>query len=121
MDKNANKKRIKSGTGVILCLMLLTVIQVSIAEPEELILKAGTTSSFDPLNLHKYRPWNGINYLGFTHVGLVMYDEHLNILPCLAKDWKISEDGKSITFHLADNATWHDGMPVTAEECGLHP
>lgn len=116
MKKNTNKKRIESRTGVVLCLVLLTAIQVSIAEPEELTLKAGTTSQLDTLNIFTYRPWNAVNYLGFIDVGLVRSDEHLNILPCLAKDWKISEDGKSITFHLVDNATWHDGKPVTADD-----
>jgi len=104
------------GVALVLSLMLLTVIQVSSAETAEVTLKAGTISSFDPLNLFKYRPWNAVNYVGFTHVGLVRYDEHLNVLPCLAKDWKISDDGKSITFHLVENATWHDGKPVTAED-----
>lgn len=35
--------------------------------------------------------------------------------PMLAKSWDISEDGLEYTFHLVDNATFHDGTPVTAE------
>ncbi|HOT06337.1 MAG TPA: ABC transporter substrate-binding protein [Methanotrichaceae archaeon] len=101
---------------LILSFMISSAIQISTAEASDVSLKAGTISSFDPLNLFKYRPWNGVNYAGFTHIGLVRYDEHLNVLPCLARDWKISDDGKSITFKLADNATWHDGTPVTAED-----
>lgn len=34
----------------------------------------------------------------------------------LAKDWSVSEDGKVWTFELFQNATWHDGKPVTAED-----
>lgn len=101
---------------LILSFMISSAIQISTAETSDVSLKAGTISSFDPLNLFKYSPWNAINYAGFTHIGLVRYDEHLNVLPCLARDWKISDDGKSITFKLADNATWHDGTPVTAED-----
>ncbi|MBB4124565.1 ABC transporter substrate-binding protein [Martelella radicis] len=36
--------------------------------------------------------------------------------PALATDWEISEDGKTWTFHLADGATWHDGVPLTADD-----
>ena len=96
----------------------ITYIELIIlGEVQKYPLRAGTTSSFEPVKLHKYRPWNAINYIGFTHIGLVRYDEHMeNILPCLAKDWEISGDGKSITFHLVENAKWHDGKPVTAED-----
>ncbi len=33
----------------------------------------------------------------------------------LAKSWEISEDQKTYTFHLVDNAKFHNGDPVTAE------
>ncbi|TWT14530.1 ABC transporter substrate-binding protein [Planomicrobium sp. CPCC 101079] len=35
--------------------------------------------------------------------------------PMLAESWEVSEDGKEYTFHLVENATFHDGSPVTAE------
>ncbi len=34
----------------------------------------------------------------------------------LAESWDVSDDGKSYTFHLRDNATWHDGKPVTSAD-----
>ena len=34
----------------------------------------------------------------------------------LAKSYSISPDNKVITITLRDNATWHDGTPVTAED-----
>lgn len=39
-----------------------------------------------------------------------------HVLPSLAKSWDISADGNLITFHLADNAKFHSGNPVTAED-----
>ncbi len=36
--------------------------------------------------------------------------------PRLAEKWEISKDGKTFTFTLRKNATWHDGKPVTAED-----
>ena len=38
------------------------------------------------------------------------------IKPELAKGYSISDDHKVITIHLRDDATWHDGSPVTAED-----
>ena len=34
----------------------------------------------------------------------------------LAETWEASEDGMTYTFHLRDDATFHDGTPVTAED-----
>src|SRR6478736_6067697 len=31
--------------------------------------------------------------------GLVQIDDSLNIKPCVAKSWEISDDGKTYTFH----------------------
>jgi len=36
--------------------------------------------------------------------------------PKLAKSYEVSEDGKTWTMHLVENATWHDGVPFTAED-----
>jgi peptide/nickel transport system substrate-binding protein len=34
----------------------------------------------------------------------------------LADSWEIAPDGKTYTFHLNPNATWHDGQPVTSAD-----
>ncbi len=36
--------------------------------------------------------------------------------PDLAESWEISEDGSAYTFKLRENAAWHDGTPVTAND-----
>lgn len=36
--------------------------------------------------------------------------------PRLASSWEVGEDKKSITFTINENAKWHDGEPVTAED-----
>jgi peptide/nickel transport system substrate-binding protein len=38
------------------------------------------------------------------------------IMPSLAKDWKISDDGKTITITLRKGAKWSDGEPLTADD-----
>jgi peptide/nickel transport system substrate-binding protein len=37
-------------------------------------------------------------------------------IPYLAKSWEVSNDGLTYTFHLVENATFHDGKPITSED-----
>ena len=47
---------------------------------------------------------------------LLRYDNGWEPQPYLAKSWETSADGLTITFKLVDNATFHDGKPVTSED-----
>ncbi|WP_108658280.1 ABC transporter substrate-binding protein [Acuticoccus kandeliae] len=46
---------------------------------------------------------------------LVDYVRGGEIVPALAESWEVSEDGKTITFHLRPNVTFTDGTPWNAE------
>ncbi len=46
--------------------------------------------------------------------GLTTVDDKLNVLPCLATEWKISDDKLTWTFTLRGGVTFHDGTPLTA-------
>ena len=52
--------------------------------------------------------------------GLVHYNgetaEPLDIRGDLATGWTLSEDGMSYVFSLPEDARWHDGMPITADD-----
>src|ERR1700733_7943824 len=47
---------------------------------------------------------------------LLAMDSNFKIQPQMA-DWKISDDKLIYTFTLRDGLKWHDGAPVTAEDC----
>ncbi|MBA3256402.1 MAG: ABC transporter substrate-binding protein [Pyrinomonadaceae bacterium] len=53
---------------------------------------------------------------GSIFSGLVAHDFSLNPVPDLAERWEVSPDGKTYTFHLAPEAVFHDGVPVTSED-----
>ncbi len=53
---------------------------------------------------------------GSIFSGLVAADFDLNPVPDLATSWEISDGGRVYTFHLAENAVFHDGVPVTSED-----
>jgi len=47
---------------------------------------------------------------------LLATDAHFKIQPQMA-DWKVSDDKLTYTFTLRDGLKWHDGTPVTADDC----
>lgn len=47
---------------------------------------------------------------------LLATDADFKVRPQMA-DWKISDDKLTYTFTLRDGLKWHDGAPVTAEDC----
>ncbi len=54
--------------------------------------------------------------LSLLHRGLVRYDPLFNLEPDLAHSWDVSGDGRTYTFHLRENAFFHNGQPVTARD-----
>ena len=47
---------------------------------------------------------------------LLATDSNFKVQPQMA-DWKVSDDKLTYTFTLRDGLKWHDGAPVTAEDC----
>ena len=47
---------------------------------------------------------------------LVYIDEEGKVSPRAAKSWTLADDGMSLTIALDENAKWHDGEPVTADD-----
>jgi oligopeptide transport system substrate-binding protein len=54
--------------------------------------------------------------IGNVGEGLTRVDKDGKAQPGVAKDWEISQDGLTYTFHLRDNAKWSDGSNVTAQD-----
>ena len=40
----------------------------------------------------------------------------LSPVPGIAKSWDVSDDKKTVTFHLDPNAKWSDGKPITSAD-----
>ncbi len=53
---------------------------------------------------------------GSIFSGLLAHDFELQPVPDLAERWQVSPDGRTYTFHLARNAVFHDGVPVTSAD-----
>lgn len=48
---------------------------------------------------------------------LFSMDAKYEIQPQMVESWKTSDDGLIWTFTLREGLEWHDGQPVTAEDC----
>ncbi len=71
-------------------------------------------------DLIPYNQSSGGNYsnvvLGLLYDRLYTINPDGSYGPRGAKSWEIGEDKMSITFHLDENAKWHDGESVTASD-----
>ncbi len=48
--------------------------------------------------------------------GLLRLDDNLEPAPDIAREWQISDEGRTYTFHLREDVKFHNGRPVTAED-----
>ncbi len=48
--------------------------------------------------------------------GLVRDNPDWEWVPDAAEDWEVSDDGRTVTFFLHDDITFHDGEPMTAHD-----
>ncbi len=70
-----------------------------------------TLNPFVGLDEENYDVWtmNWDLLVGFS-------EKNLSPVPGLAESWDISEDHKTVTFHLDPKAKWSDGVPVTSAD-----
>ncbi|WP_318406837.1 ABC transporter substrate-binding protein [Photobacterium leiognathi] len=84
-----------------------------LADKQELVRGNGTEpESLDPQKVSGVPESNVIRDL---LEGLVNQDNKGNLVPGAAKSWE-TEDYKTWTFHIRDDAKWSNGDPVTAED-----
>ena len=64
-------------------------------------------TSLDPIDSN-----NKPNIWAVNHIfnGLVQFDNTLEIIPCIAKKWSISEDGLIYTFFLRNDVFFHESI-----------
>ena len=74
---------------------------------------ADPASILDPIQV---RDEGTSEYVVEIFGGLVTLDLDLQVVPDLAEDWDISPDGTVYTFHLRDDAVFHNGTRVTAQD-----
>ncbi len=85
-------------------------------------LKLSVTGSFDSLNpfIIKGDPAAGLNYIrsDLLYESLMQnaWDEPFSLYGVIAKDITIADDKSWVRFTLRDEAKWHDGVAITADD-----
>ena len=74
---------------------------------------AGYPDSLNPGNAVLAEAYDVYELVYDTPVGVTAMGE---FVPKLATEWTVSDDGLTWTVTLVDNATFHDGEPLTAED-----
>jgi peptide/nickel transport system substrate-binding protein len=82
----------------------------------EKIITMASTSAWN--TIYPFAQGSGITDTIWTTLldTLVYYNEKNEPMPRLASSWDVSGDGKVYTLHIAKNAAWSDGTPVTADD-----
>lgn len=70
-------------------------------------------ASLDPA---KASDSQGFTVIGLLYGGLVRLDGDLRVVPDLAENWTVSDDGLKYTFTLREGAKFADGSPITAAD-----
>jgi peptide/nickel transport system substrate-binding protein len=74
-------------------------------------------SDFDAFNQFVSTDYDTSQVLRFMlFTPLVRLNAEMEYEPYLAESIALSEDGLALAFTIRDDATWHDGTPVTAED-----
>jgi ABC-type transport system substrate-binding protein len=112
--------------GLLVLVALLCVgIQVAMAEDNEMTIAVGTTDGIDAIKNFGTDPtlaeaqfpdgggWQ--DYHIYTHMSpLITMDKNANIIPWMAESYEVSDDYKTITFHLREGLKFADGTPFNA-------
>jgi len=78
------------------------------------------------LNLYGIDPWTldpavssestSHSYIMQLFSGLVRLDDNLEPVPDIAQRWRVSDDGRTYTFYLRQDVSFHNGKEVKAED-----
>jgi ABC-type transport system substrate-binding protein len=73
----------------------------------------GDPSSLEPaLALELYTGWIAEN----LHASLLKYNEDSELVPHVAERYQVADDGLTYTFYLRQDATFHNGRAIVAED-----
>ena len=83
---------------------------------EGVVFHRGNGSEPDTLDPHRSEETSAAEVLRDLYEGLTTEDIDSNTVPGQAERWEVSDEGKTYTFYLRDNAKWSNGDPVVAED-----
>lgn len=103
---------------VLLICLLLSLFTFGLASAQDdsnvlIMARAADTTGLDP---HTQTAFASFRLLELIYEPLVNLDAELNVVPSLAESWEFSDDAQTLTFHLRQGVTFHNGAEFTAED-----
>jgi len=80
------------------------------------VLRFSDTFRFTSLDPGLQRFTSEMDIIGTVFAGLAEMDAELNVVPHVARSWKVLEGGTRYMFQLREDVFWTDGTRVTAED-----
>ncbi len=117
----SSKSRGWASTALLKRVLPGVLLAAAAALPTMALAKTKTITAVMHSDLRVIDPLLTTAYITRDH-GYMVYDtllatdSNFKIQPQMA-DWKVSDDKLTYTFTLRDGLKWHDGTPVTAEDC----
>jgi peptide/nickel transport system substrate-binding protein len=84
--------------------------------PSTSTLRIGWSSEPDTMNPLTSYSTEALEVQQLIYDKLTDYDANLKPVPALTTSSDVSSDGKTVTYHLRQGVTWHDGQPFTAAD-----
>lgn len=84
-----------------------------LADQQVFILPGGSPPTMDP---HLSGDATSAEYVVEIFSGLMAYDQDLNLIPDIAQDYTVSDDGLVYTFKIRPEAVFQDGKPIRAAD-----
>lgn len=100
----------------LLAILVLVGLAPAPAHPET-VLKVVLHSALRVLDPILTTAYITRNHGYMIYDTLFAIDENFQVKPQMVKEWTVSPDKLTYTFRLRDGLKWHDGSPVTAEDC----
>lgn len=79
-------------------------------------LVTASTGDVTSFNAYYFNDTASDDISGLMFNGLTKVNKDLEVEPDLAKDWDISDDGLTYTFHLKEGVKFHDGKEMTSAD-----
>ncbi len=109
---------------VLMCSLLVFFLPTAVCQPGQ--KASDIAAEGGALNLYGIDPWTldpavssemtSHEYIMQIFSGLVCLDDNLEPAPDIAQSWKVSNDGRTYTFYLRHDVSFHNGRRVKAED-----
>jgi len=101
---------------VVLASLLVSLCACGGDTDGETSVTVGIAQELDSLDPHKAVAAGSTEVLFNVFEGLMKPSPDGEVVPALASDYKVSDDGLTYTFTLREGVTFHNGEPVTTED-----